>query len=78
MLPAVLSILKLMVKLREQSGLSIKELLKKNEDPYLAMLVYRSTPFENGYSLLMGCKLRTTVRSSDQVPTLSDKFQGRR
>ena len=37
---------------------------KKNDDPYLALLTYRSTPLENGYSpaeLLMGRKLRTTI-----------------
>ena len=41
-----------------------KQLLEKNTDPYLALLAYRSTPLENGYSpseLLMGRKLRTTL-----------------
>ena len=39
-------------------------MLTKNEDPYIGLLAYRSTPLENGCSpaeLLMGCKLRTTV-----------------
>ncbi|UYV60392.1 SLC38A11 [Cordylochernes scorpioides] len=39
-------------------------LLKKNQDPSLGLLEYRSTPLENGYSpaeLLMGRKLRTTL-----------------
>ena len=42
----------------------VKDLLNKNEDPYLALLAYPSTLLENGYGpaeLLMGCKLRTTV-----------------
>ena len=42
----------------------VKQLLKKNQDPYLAMLAYRSTPLENGYSpaeLLMGQKIHTTL-----------------
>ncbi len=39
-------------------------LLKKEKDPYLALLAYRTTPLKNGYSpaeLLMNRKLRTTV-----------------
>ena len=43
---------------------TVKGLLKKTEDPYLALLAHRSTPLENGYSqaeLLMGRKLRTII-----------------
>ena len=43
---------------------TLKNLLKKEKDPYLALLVYRTTPLKNGYSpaeLLMNRKLRTTV-----------------
>lgn len=43
---------------------TVKELLKRTEDPYLAMLTYRSTPLQNGYSpaeLLMSRRLRTTL-----------------
>ena len=43
---------------------TIKALLKKADDPLLALLAYRSTPLKNGYSpaeLLMCRRLRTTV-----------------
>ena len=43
---------------------TIKRLLEKEEDPYLALLAYRSTPVQNGYSpaeLLMSRKLRASV-----------------
>ena len=43
---------------------TIKHLLNKEKDPYLAILSYRSTPLQNGYSpseLLMNRKLRTMV-----------------
>lgn len=42
----------------------MKNLLKKSGDPCLALLAYRSTPLEVGYSpaeLLMSRRLRTTV-----------------
>ncbi|UYV61423.1 hypothetical protein LAZ67_1004790 [Cordylochernes scorpioides] len=48
-----------------EAGVKIAKLiLKKNQDPLLGLLEYRSTPLENGYSpaeLLMGRKLRTTL-----------------
>ena len=36
---------------------TVKQMLEDNDDPYLAMMVYRLTSLENGYSpseLLMG------------------------
>ena len=48
----------------ERAVRTVKEMLKKCDDPYLAMLIYRSTPLHNGFSpaeLLMGRKLRTTL-----------------
>lgn len=43
---------------------TVKRLLKKSSDPYLALMAYRATPLANGYSpteLLMGRKIRTLV-----------------
>ena len=48
----------------ERAVRTIKGLLKKNADPYLALLMYRSSPLQNGLSpteLLMGRKLKTTL-----------------
>ena len=48
----------------ERAVRTAKGLLKKNEDPYLALLTYRSTPLQNGLSpseLLMGRRLRTQL-----------------
>ena len=56
----------------------IKSLLRKEKDPYLAILSYRSIPLQSGYcpsELLINCKLRTVVlitreqtKPPDQVP----------
>ena len=48
----------------ERAVQTVKTILRKNENPYLALLVYRNAPLENGYSpaqLLMGRQLRSTV-----------------
>ena len=55
----------------------IKSLLKKTGDYYLALLAYRSTPLEIGYSpseLLMGRRLRSTVPAAQKqfVPKIPD------
>ena len=57
---------------------TIKDLLKKNPDPYLALLDYHTTPLQNGYSpaeLLIGRKLRTTLLmiSSQLLPKLPNQ-----
>ena len=48
----------------ERAVCTTKRQLRKNEDPYKALLAYRSTPLQSGYSpsqLLMGRLLRSTV-----------------
>ena len=48
----------------ERSVQTIKNILKKERDKYQALLAYRSTPLQNGFSpaeLLMVRKLRTTI-----------------
>ena len=50
----------------ERAVRTVKSLLEKSDDPYVALMSYRSTPLENGYSpaeLLMGRKLRTMRRT---------------
>ena len=59
----------------ERAVKTVKSLLTKNDDPYVALLAYRSTPPENGYSpaeLLMGHRLCTMVpvHSSQLIPRL--------
>ena len=48
----------------ERAVRTVKGLLEKSDDPYLALMSYHSTPLENGYSpaeLLMGRKMRTII-----------------
>ena len=48
---------------------TIKRMLKKSKDPYLALLTYRSTPLSVGYSpseLLMGQILRTSIPTTQE------------
>ena len=50
--------------LAERTVQSLKSFLRKNADPYIALLSYRSSPLESGFSpaeLLMGRRLRTDV-----------------
>ena len=58
----------------ERSVKTVKSLLKKSQDPYIALMAYRATPLENGYSpaeLLFGRKIQTTLPLIPQnlVPT---------
>ena len=48
----------------ERAVQTMKQLLKKNMDPYLALLIYRTTPLQNGLSpaeILMSRKLRSII-----------------
>ena len=48
----------------ERAVKTMKNLLEKADDPYLAILAYRSTPLRNGYSpaeLLMNRRLRSNI-----------------
>ena len=48
----------------ERAVKTVKALLKKSEDSYLAMLTYQLTPLQNSFSpsqLLMNCRLRTNL-----------------
>ena len=61
----------------ERAVKTIKRLINNAEDPYLALLAYRSTPLQNGYSpseLLMNRKLCTTVpmAPTQMQPSLPD------
>lgn len=54
----------------ERAVRTVKIQLRKNEDPYPALLAYRCTPLQNGFSpseLLMGRRLRTIVPAVPSV-----------
>ena len=56
----------------ERAVQTVKRLLKKSTDPYIAMLNYRTTPLRQGLSpaeLLMGRRLRS------RVPVITSKLQ---
>ena len=58
---------------------TIKGLLKKAEDPYIALLAYRNTPLHMGYSpaqSLLSRRLRTSVPMihSLREPEVPDKL----
>ena len=62
----------------ERAVQTLKNLWKKSKDSYVALMTYRSTPFQNGCSpaeMLMGCRIRTTlpmipVQLKPEVPDL--------
>ena len=61
----------------ERSVQTLKGILRKAEDPYKALLAYRSTPLKNGYSpakLLFGRRIRNTIPAlpDSLLPKLPD------
>ena len=64
---------------------TVKNLLRMSADPYVALLMYRATPLQNGFApseLLMGRKLKTklpslkkTQTSNSHLPLLFQKEQ---
>lgn len=60
----------------ERAVQTVKNLLRKATDPYVALLLYRATPLQNGFApseLLMGRKLNTKLpslrsKSHSQIP----------
>ena len=59
----------------ERAVRTIKQLLKKAEDHYVALLAYRNTPLHLGYSYYMSQRLCTTVPTvpSLRVPNVPDQ-----
>ena len=62
----------------EHAVKTVKSMFEKNEDPYMALLILRSTPLDNGFSppeLLMSRKIRTTlpVTESQLLPSVPDR-----
>ena len=56
----------------ERAVQTVKNLLKKSADPYNALLSYRATPLECGYSpsqLLMGRQVRSKIPVVPTTPT---------
>ena len=59
----------------ERAVRTVKGLLKRNDDPSLPLLTYRSTPLQNGLSpskLLMGRRLRTQLPVLEKTLTPRD------
>ena len=66
----------------ERAVQTVKSLLKKEGDPYLALLLYRATPLQCGFSpseLLMSRKLRANLLMTwEQLrPKVSDPLTAR-
>ena len=62
----------------ERAVQTVKKILEKNDDPYIALLNYRATPLANGLSpseLLFGRKLKTHLPQSAEklLPTAIDR-----
>ena len=62
----------------ERAVKTVKSMFEKNEDQYMALLILRSTPLENGFSpaeLLMNRKVRTTLPMTEAqlLPSIPDR-----
>ena len=66
----------------ERGAKTVKQLLRKREDPYLALLAYRATPLQCGFSpaeLLMSWRrLRTTVQPWNDPPQILTRLSNLR
>ena len=64
----------------ERAVQTAKSLLKKATDPHLALLSYRSTPLDNGYSpaqIFIGRQIRSTipVTKASLQPQIPDAYK---
>ena len=62
----------------ERAVKTVKSMFEKNKDQYMALLILRSTPLENGFSpaeLLMNRKVRTTLPMTEAqlLPSIPDR-----
>ncbi|KAK3098958.1 hypothetical protein FSP39_024697 [Pinctada imbricata] len=63
----------------ERAVQTVKNVIKKSDDPYLALMAYRATPIQNGFSpseLLMGKIIKADKYPSEQSKRKRSKAKG--